>query len=109
MEGTGDVAQWGIIVGIVLPLVTALFQQPQFTPTVRRVVAVVVAVAAGLGTAYFNGEIGDTSSIVASVAAVLVASQATYLTLWARLAPAIEDATSPRQQQRGSAHSRSGG
>lgn len=97
--GAVGTVQWGVILGVILPLLTAVVQQPTWSQTVRRIVATVLAVAVGIGTAWFNGELSHGTTVVAACAAVLVAAQATYHTLWGDLAPAIEAATSPDQDR----------
>jgi hypothetical protein len=109
MAGTADSVQWSVIVGIVMPLFLAVVQQPQWSGTVRRVVTVVSAAVVGFGTAFFNGEVGHGGTVLASIAAVLVASQATYATLWATAAPAVEAATSPKRRRAAGGGGHAGG
>lgn len=94
-----DAASWGLIIGVVTPYLVALVNQPSWSDTARRVTAVLVAVAVGLGNAYFNGDIDfEVETVLASIAAVLVASQTVYRNVLKPLpsgVTALEHATSP--------------
>lgn len=93
--GLADTTTWGLIVGVVLPWLTALVQQPTWSTGTRRAVAVAAAVVGGVLTALANGTIGEGKTVLATVAAVLVAAQATYESLWrGGVATSIEYATS---------------
>lgn len=92
---TSDTAALAGIVGILAPLLTAVVQQPTWSTQVRRIVAVVIALVLGAATAAVGGQLGDGSTLLTALAAVLVASQATYGTLWGAATQAIEQATSP--------------
>jgi uncharacterized membrane-anchored protein len=91
-----DSASWGLILGVVLSLLTAVVQQPNWSPGVRRLVAVAAAVAGGVLTALASGQVGSGQTIIQTVAAVLVAAQASYDLIWkpTGAARAIESATS---------------
>jgi NhaP-type Na+/H+ or K+/H+ antiporter len=96
-----DSTTWGLILGTVLPPLTAVVQQPRWTDNQRKIVAVLVAVLAGVLTCLANGALHDGQTVLATVAAVLVASQAAYRGLWKdSLAAAIERVTSPRPRRR---------
>lgn len=94
------VSQWGLIVGVLLPPFIAVLQQPQWSDTTRRVVAVVVSAVAGFITCVLTKQVdldnvfADPSALIATIAAVLVASQTAYRNLWGRLARRVEVATS---------------
>lgn len=96
---TAQVMAWGTILGIVLPYLIAVVQQPTWTGTTRRIVAIVVSVLVGVVTAYVNGNLTNVAptatSVLAAVAAVFVASQAVYARFAAPTAKTIEVATSP--------------
>lgn len=90
-----DPTSAGLLVGLLAPPLTAVVQQPKWSPAVRRGVAVVVALVLGGLTSVAQGLIDPGSEDVFGTAlTVLVASQATYGTLWRRAVPAIENATS---------------
>jgi hypothetical protein len=98
--GLSDTTTWGLVVGVVLPWLTAVVQQPRWTVTQRKVVAIVIAVIGGLLTALANGTLDEGRTVLSTFAALLVASQATYRGLWkGTVATAIEYATSPKTQQ----------
>lgn len=90
-----DSASWGLILGVVLPLLTAVVQQPNWSQGVRRLVAVVAAMAGGVLTALANGQVGSGQTVIQTVTAVLVAAQASYDLIWkpTGAARAIESAT----------------
>lgn len=93
--GLSDTTTWGVIVGVVLPWLTAVVQQPHWTNVQRKVAAIVVAVVGGLLTALANGTLDEGKTVLSTIAALLVASQATYKGLWkGTVATAIEHATS---------------
>lgn len=77
-----DAALWGLILGLLTPLVTAVAQQPWFSHRTRQIVGVVVSVIVGLVTVLAQGEIGNTPVTVTTVLAVIVAAQAAYTRLW---------------------------
>ncbi len=87
---------WPLILGVLAPLITALVQQPKWSSNVRRAVAVAVAVVLGALASYVDGTLSLNGDLLGAVATVLIASQATYNTLWRHAAPALEAATSPR-------------
>jgi len=91
---------WALIAGVLTPLLTSLVQQPQWTNRTRSLVGVAVAIVIGILTCLAQGTLDliDTQpeNVLATLALVLVASQAAYQSLWKMtgIAPAIERATS---------------
>ena len=85
----------GLIVGVVLPLLTAVVQQPSLPRAARVALAVAVSIVAGTGTVAAAGHF-DTANWVTTVAAVLVAAQASYESIWqpTGITGRIETATS---------------
>lgn len=92
-----NLAMWSLVVGFFLPPVVAIIQQPKWSQTVRALVTFVVAVVAGAGTAYFNGDLNG-KDWVTSTLVVLVAAISVYKGLYqpTGIAPKIEAATSPK-------------
>lgn len=94
-----DTVSWGLILGVVTPLLTAIVQQPKWKwgRGLRAVVGAVISVLVGIGTCLANGDIHSGQTVLATIAVVLVAAQATYSQLWkpTGVAGAIESATSP--------------
>ncbi len=89
-----DPTSAGLLVGVLAPLLTAVVQQPRWSSSKRRIVAVVIAGLLGALTAYGQGAwAGSEVDLFGTVMVVLVASQATYGTLWRKVVPAIEAAT----------------
>jgi hypothetical protein len=92
-----DTVSWGLILGVLTPLATALVQQPRWGTKTRAVVGALVAIVVGVVTCLANGDIESGQTVLATVAVVLVAAQATYKGFWqpTRIAPKVEAATSP--------------
>ncbi|AKN68775.1 hypothetical protein QR97_02225 [Streptomyces sp. PBH53] len=96
----------GAQVGAVLPLLTAIVQRPHWPTHLKKVVAVTLALVAGVITvAAGDGweQFRHGTLTLATVAAVLAASQTTYDLIWkpSRVAPAIESVTSPERPEAG--------
>ncbi|MFF0481985.1 hypothetical protein [Streptomyces sp. NPDC004435] len=90
----------GAQVGALLPLLTAIVQRPVWSPQVKKIVAVVLALVAGVVTVAASGgwqQFQHGSLTFATIIAVLTVSQSTYDLLWkpTRIAPVIERATTP--------------
>ncbi|MGW3627862.1 hypothetical protein [Streptomyces sp. NPDC000880] len=91
----------GTQVGALLPLLTAVVQRPAWTAQVKKIVAVVVAVVAGVVTVAGTGgweQFQHSALTMTTILAVLAASQTTYDLVWkpSTLAPLIEAVTSPK-------------
>ncbi|MGI5337645.1 hypothetical protein ACQEVS_09740 [Streptomyces sp. CA-181903] len=98
---TLDSITTGAQVGALLPLLTAIVQRPAWSTEVKKVVAAVLALLAGLVTVAASGgweQFQHGTLTFATLAAVLAASQATYDLLWKpiNIAPVIESVTSPK-------------
>ena len=93
MDFDNNVAQWALIVGFALPPVLAVLMQTHWTTQVKSLVAFVVCAVAGLGTAFFAGELSD--DWVSSALIVLVTGISTYQGFWkpSGIAPTIEATT----------------
>lgn len=94
------------LLGVLTPPLTAVVQQPKWTPRTRSIVALIVAAvlgtAATIAQGVFRVGVGadgrvDWASLIATITAVYVASQAAYQALWkpTGVAPAVEVRTSP--------------
>jgi hypothetical protein len=96
MWNLSDTASWAALLGIVTPLGVALVNQTKWSPQVKTLVAVVVAVAVGVLDALAHGQLQHPGTVVGAVVLVLGASQAAYHLLWqpGDVAPALERATS---------------
>ncbi|MFJ4342688.1 hypothetical protein [Streptomyces sp. NPDC088915] len=89
-------------VGSVLPLLTAVVQQPFWSARAKRVVAVVVALLAGVVTvASTSGTDQFTHGLptLGTILAVLAASQTAHDLVWkpSKITTKIESVTSPKQ------------
>jgi hypothetical protein len=94
-----DPQSLGVIVGIALPLVTGIVQRPTMPTPLRVAIAVVASFVAGTTTVLMAGAF-DASSWLTTVAAVLVAAQASYESIWkpSGVAGRLEGATTPRKK-----------
>lgn len=88
-------AALGLIVGVLLPLLTSVVQNPRLTRPVRVLIAVGSAVLAATVTVIAAGQF-DPGNWLATVAAVLVAAQASFESIWkpSGVTDMIESATS---------------
>lgn len=97
-----QVTAWALIVGFLTPLVVSTINQPRWSATQKRVMAVVVAVVVGLGNVFVQGLIVDWTlsfgNVLIILATVLGAAQAAYALLWepTGIAEKVETATSSR-------------
>lgn len=96
MSVFADSASWGLILGILTPLLVSVVQQPTWSPRTRAMVAAVAAVVVGFLTVLANGGLDSGQTLLGVIALVLVASNTAYKTLWkpTGVAPAIEIKTS---------------
>ena len=92
-----NLQMWSLLVGFLLPLVTAVVQQPKWSSAVRASVGALMAIVFGLATSYFDGSLGDASNTIGAVLVVGLASLTFYKQFWTptKIAPNIEAATSP--------------
>lgn len=95
-----DPTAWGVIVGFLLPLVTSVVQQPTWSTRTRVLVSLVASTIVGIVTVLVTTQLGDLDTspvgILATIAAVITAAEATYQKLWqpSGIAGSIERATS---------------
>lgn len=91
-----DLEMYSLLVGFFLPLGISVVQQPRWPDGLRAVCTFVLCAVAGLGTAYFQGDLTG-RRVISAVLLVLVAALTSYRNFWkpTRLAPALEAATSP--------------
>ncbi|WP_433860134.1 hypothetical protein [Streptomyces kronopolitis] len=99
MSSTLDSIATGSAVGALLPLLTAVVQQPRWSAPMKKVVAVASALIAGVVTVVSVGGLEQFQHGVPTLATfvgLLAASQSAYDLIWkpTRVAPAIESATS---------------
>lgn len=91
-------ASFGVLLGLLTPLLTAVVQQPTWSKQVREAAAAVCATVVGLLTVAGTGAFNDGATIsVTTVLAVVAASKIAYKTLWRKttVTDKIEAATSP--------------
>lgn len=86
---------WGLLLGILLPGLTSVVQQPHWSKSRRVFIAVVASIVLGTGTAFCSGQL-DLTNWVTTVGVVLVSAQTAYESLWqpTGVAAAIEYQTS---------------
>lgn len=87
-----DLLMYSSLVGVLLPPVIAVFNQPRFSPLARRIVILVLCVLASAGTVALEGQI-TTDRLVTSVLVVLVGAVAMFEKFWNTAARNIEVAT----------------
>ena len=96
-QGMSNSAMFALIIGFLLPLLVAVFQQPRWSDPIRAAVALLVSLLAGAGTAYFAGDLGlRPETLVTDTLIIFVAAIAAYRGWWkpTGIAPAIEKVTS---------------
>lgn len=88
---------WSFILGLGMPLLIAVVQQPKWSDMTRRIVAVALSAAVGLGNAYFSNR-WNAADIGANVVLVIAAAQAAFNLFYSPsgTTKAIERATSPK-------------
>ncbi|MGW7090118.1 hypothetical protein ACWGH2_42415 [Streptomyces sp. NPDC054871] len=101
MSSTLESLATGSAVGGLLPLVTAVVQQPRWSANVKKAVAVVSALIAGVVTVISTGGLEQFQHglpTLATFVGVLAVSQSAYDLIWkpSLVAPAIEAATSSK-------------
>lgn len=93
-----DLEMWSLLVGAGLPVVVALINQPRWAPAAKFIVTAAAAVAAGAGTAYFQGDLTGRRWI-SSALVIGVTALVTYQTGWkpSTIVPRIEHASSGKR------------
>ena len=96
---TANTTLIALLVGLVVPPLTSVIQQPSWSRRTRTVVAVIASIVIGFITAVATGAINDASQLVPTLIAVLLASEAAYQKFWAPsgISTSVEVATSPSQ------------
>lgn len=93
-----DLEMWALLVGVLLPNLVAIIQQPKWPNWFRAVVGVVSSVVAGGITTWLTAgsQLWD-QGMVHAILLVGVSSWAAYRNFWkpTEIAPTIEEATSP--------------
>lgn len=93
-----DTVSWGLIAGVLTPWLTSVVQQPRWTNRTRAWVGAGISLVVGVLTCLANGDlhVQEGQTVLATIAAVVVAAQAAYSQLWkpTGVSPAIESATS---------------
>ena len=92
-----NLVMWNLIVGFVVPIVTAVVIRQAWQPGLKAIANFVIAAVAALGVVYFKGD-RDTSNknaIISSVLLVVVTSIASYHGFLrpTQVAPSVERAT----------------
>lgn len=88
---------WALIVGFFAPPVIAIIQQQKWSNAVRASVTFVLALVAGAGTAYFQGDLTGKRFVEATLV-ILVSAISTYHGFWkpTGIGPKLEKVTSPK-------------
>lgn len=101
MGGFGELEAWSLLLGIGLPPLIAVIQQPKWSDKARAVWTVGTCLVAGAVTTWLqHGHLYLDQHLFSSMATIVVAAQATYRNFWkpTGAAPAIESATSPHKR-----------
>lgn len=82
---------WSTLVGVVMPVLISIVNQPQWKPWVRQSVAVVSSVVAAAITCEMAGQL-SAADLASSVITVLTATISTYHLFWkpTKIAPTVE-------------------
>lgn len=91
---------WAIVVGFLMPLILAVWEQPNWSDPVRALWAAFWCILAGVITVYFNGGLAlDQVHIATTILLVLLSAIGFYKGFWkpTGVAPNIENTTSPSQ------------
>ena len=90
--------EWATLLGILLPLLVSVINQPWLSVSAKHAVAVALAIVVGSATVFFTGAPLSWATIGTAVSAVYAASQFAYSVLWrpTGVSPAIESATSAK-------------
>lgn len=96
---TANTTLVALLVGLIVPPLTSVIQQPSWSRRVRTIVAVIASLVIGFITAVATGAINDPSQLVPTLIAVLLAAEAAYQKFWAPtgISASVESATSPSQ------------
>lgn len=90
-----DLAMWSALVGVLLPPLVAIVNQPRWPGWARAVITAAACIAAGGITAYLDGSLTGVRWLSAALI-VAVAAVGSYQKFWrpSHIAPRIEAATS---------------
>lgn len=90
-----DLEMWSLVVGVLLPPLVAMVNQPGWSAAAKGVVAVLASVVAAAVTVWLRGDLSG-GTWLHSMLVVAVAAIASYQAWWkpTGIAPAIERATS---------------
>lgn len=103
--GVPDLVMLSTLLGVLMPPLVAVVQQPRWSPVVRALVVIASSVGVGAVTAAVEGTLTGqrwtTAALIIGVAAV-----AAYRTFWHRAAAVIEHKTSGRPLTESAAHPR---
>lgn len=93
-----NTALWGLLLGLLTPLLTAVVQRPTWTRRVRTLVGYAVSTLVGAMTVLASGQMSSGTVTLTTILAVVSAAKVAYVQLWQRtgVTGTIELATSPR-------------
>jgi hypothetical protein len=97
VDPVNNLAQWDLIAGFFVPVVSAIILRTTWSDAVKAVANFVISAIVALGVVYFQGnlDVDNLDAIVSSVLIVLVTSIATYKGLWQKTSfvPALHRST----------------
>lgn len=85
---------WSLLLGIAMPWLVALVNQPWWPRWARQWVAIVCSIAGGVLVCLSTGAFTDVTDVLGACAIVLIASQAVYGRLFAKSQHVLEERTS---------------
>lgn len=93
VEAGSNLAMWTYLVGVLLPPVIAIVQQPRWPSGLRALMTVVACAIVGGVTSWLEqGELDFNGDLLGSILRVMIAAWASYLAFWKTtgVAPALE-------------------
>jgi hypothetical protein len=93
--GLTPLAAYSLLVGFLLPLVIALFQQPRFPRSARLGITFGMCIVAGSLTVWLTPAEANGRNLIGSILTIALAAVSFYDKVWKPTAARIEAATSP--------------
>lgn len=79
-----ELQAWALLTGFFLPPLVAIVQQPRWSASLRSFVTVAISAIVGLVETWLVHELHFDEHLLATLAQVTVAAQASYLAFWKR-------------------------
>jgi multisubunit Na+/H+ antiporter MnhG subunit len=95
VEIMNSTVEAGGAVGSILPLLQAVIQRPQWSANTKKRLVVVMSIIAGIATVAVHGDLSNGKLTLATILAVLTASQTAHALILKEAAARLEERTSP--------------